>query len=248
MKTDDWRTLSAADEPPGSGWRVQLAKTHPGHHLSLPTSKRQQLTAKAGPPVCPNPDWAAAAQQAGLLSVKLFGAFGKGNGTEDDAPAVRRAINASLVCGGCVFFPPGQYQFHTTVEIGGGCFKGGGFSVPEAGVDGNSQPQVNIYGPNPGGPAIAIIDAGSGVMMQDLTFWGGTTAIYIGNSAGIRFVNVGAGAGADGDGVNTTAAGCNATGCNVVLGSMSAAMVVENSVRLLKHAQHSCVAALWLCQ
>ena len=156
-------------------------------------------------------------------------------GVTSDVPAVRRAINASRMCGGCVFFPPGQYQFHTTVEIGGGCFKGGGFSVPQGGVDGNSQPQVNIYGPNPGGPAIAIIDAGSGVMMQDLTFWGGTTAIYIGNSAGIRFVNVGAGAGADGDGVNTTAAGCNATGCNVVLGSMSAAMVVENSVRVLAH-------------
>ena len=65
--------------------------------------------------------------------------------------------------------------------------------------------------------------------MQDLTFSGGETAIYIGNSAGVRFINVGAIAGLDGDGVNTTAEGCNATGCNVVIGSMSAAMVVENS-------------------
>lgn len=45
-----------------------------------------------------------AAQVAGLLSVKLFGAVG--NGSHDDSPAAEAAMNASALCGGCVFFPP----------------------------------------------------------------------------------------------------------------------------------------------
>ena len=177
-KTDD--IPSASDEPPGSGWRVQLAKTHPGHHLSLPTSKQRQQSRHryVGSPVCPNSTWAAAVESAGLLSVKLFGA--KGDNIHDDAPAVRRAINASLQCGGCVFFPAssGNYQFHTTLVVHGGCFKGGGPTVPQAGADGSSPPQVNIYGPKTG-PAIAAIRVGSGLLIQDLTFFGTATAIYV---------------------------------------------------------------------
>ena len=121
LKSDDaWSMPSASDAPPGSGWRAQLAKTHPGHHLSLPTSQQRHNSVHkhAGPrPLCPDPAWADAVEMAGLLSVKMFGATG--NSTHDDAPAVRRAINASLHCGGCVFFPAGHYQFATTVVIHG---------------------------------------------------------------------------------------------------------------------------------
>jgi hypothetical protein len=37
----------------------------------------------------------------------------------------------------------------------------------------------------------------------------------------------------DADGVNATIAGCNATACNVVLGSVSAAMVVVSLITLV---------------
>jgi hypothetical protein len=49
-----------------------------------------------------------------------------------------------------------------------------------------------IYGPPRGqGPAISII-GGDCVLIQDLGFVGMDLGIYIGNSAGIRFINVGA--------------------------------------------------------
>ena len=41
---------------------------------------------------------------------------------------------------------------------------------------------------------------------------GETTGIYIGASAGVRFVNVGADASHDADGIDASAEGCNATG------------------------------------
>ena len=62
--------------------------------------------------------------------------------------------------------------------------------------------------------------------------------MQIGGSAGIRFVNVGAVASADLDGVNATVEGCNATACNVVLGSVSAAMVVVSAVTLVCSQHH----------
>ena len=45
-------------------------------------------------------------------------------------------------------------------------------------------------------------------------------------------VNVGAQIESDADHVDASVEGCNRTACNVVLGSMNAALVVENSVRL----------------
>ena len=86
--------LLTREEPPGSGWRTQLSKTHPGHPL---VGHRPTVT--GGPPgsdlktQCPNATIYAAVQQAGLLSVKLFGARGDYSG--DDAPAVRLAMNMS---------------------------------------------------------------------------------------------------------------------------------------------------------
>ena len=157
------------DEPPGSGWAAQLAKTHPTH----PLARGSAAGRRAAPPPCPNPEWAEAAQPAGLLSVKLFGA--QGNRTHDDAPAVRAAINASALCGGCVYFPPGEYFFGSTVVIKGhGCFKG---SAGHGSVDGLSPPSVNIYGPTqgakatgpPAGPPVALIKTDS-VLLQDLAF------------------------------------------------------------------------------
>ena len=174
-------------EPPGSGWAAQLSRTHPSHPFTL-----LQRTGTPGltpavashPAACPDPAWAAAVEPAGLLSVKLFGA--KGDGT-DDAPAVRLAINASAMCGGCVFFPPGEYFFNSTVQIQKGCFKG---SMGGGQVDGSSPPMVNIRGPAQG-PVIALLHADS-VLIQDLAFHGIYTGIYVGSSAGVRLVNVGA--------------------------------------------------------
>ena len=221
--------LLTREQPPGSGWRAQLAKTHPDHPLAAgagPTPTNHPTARLGGHPrdpnQCPNATIDAAVQQAGLLSVKWFGATGDGSG--DDAPAVRRAMNMTTYCGGCVFFPPGTYKFNTTLQIGRGCFKG---SDGHGAVDGSSPPQVNIYGPAEG-PAIYLNKA-EDVLIQDLAFHGQITAVYIGDAAGIRFVNVGAEAGGDADGVNATVEGCNATACNVVLGSVSAAMVIENS-------------------
>ena len=207
------------DEPPGSGWAAQLGRTHPTHPLARAAGAQGSAGGRAAvgaaPPPCPNPEWAEAAQPAGLLSVKLFGA--QGNRTHDDAPAVRAAINASALCGGCVYFPPGEYFFGSTVVISGhGCFKG---SAGHGSVDGLSPPSVNIYGPTqgakntgpPAGPPVALIKADS-VLLQDLAFHGETTGIYIGASAGVRFVNVGADAGHDADGIDASAEGCNATG------------------------------------
>lgn len=211
-------------EPPGSGWAQQLATTHPSHPftLQLKHTGPHHVDAGATPALCPNSSWSDAVAAAGLLSVELFGAVG--DRSVDSSPAVRAAINASLDCGGCVFFPPGEYLFNSTLLITHGCFKG---SAAGGGVDGSSPPQVNIYGPA-NGPVIALIKADS-VMIQDLSFHGEYTGIYIGDSAGVRFVNCGASAGKDGDSIDASAGGCNKTACNVVLGSMSAAMVIENS-------------------
>jgi hypothetical protein len=126
-------------------------------------------------PACPNATWAAAAQVAGLLSVKFFGAVG--NGTFDDSDAVRRAINASQLCGGCVFFPPtittiradgrgtenAQYRFGSTVSCSGCCLKGGGGG---GGAQGQLRPAVQVGGPT---DAPVIMVSGQGTYVQDLT-------------------------------------------------------------------------------
>lgn len=202
--------------PPGASWRSALQP----HHIQL---LRQH---QAGPPpTCPNASWHAAAQGAGLLSVKLFGAVG--DGSHDDAPAARAAMNASDACGGCVFFPPGgTYFFATTVALRG-CVKGGGGG---GGVQDQGRSEVTISGGGKGTPTVSV--SAMNVLVQDLVFYGDTIAIYIANAAIVRFVNVGAQIESDADHVDASVEGCNRTACNVVLGSMNAALVVENSVRL----------------
>lgn len=208
------------DAPAGSeGWHAALRPRHL-RHLSARTED-----AATSHSACPNASWAAASQVAGLLSVKLFGAVG--DGSHDDAPAVEAAMNASALCGGCVFFPPTDrtYRFAKTVGLRG-CIKGGGGG---GGAQNQMRPSVEISGPA-SGPTVSI--SGGDIYVQDLTFNGGTLAVYIANAAVVRFVNVGAqitemGTGIDK--VDSTAEGCNRTACNVVLGSMNAAMVVENS-------------------
>ena len=213
------------DAPAGSvGWH-DAVRPHHWRALVLQRDQQEHHQQESGWPNCPNASWAEAAQGAGLLSVKLFGAVG--NGTADDAPAVRRAMNASELCGGCVFFPPtsAAYKFETTVALRG-CIRGGGGG---GGAQGQVRPSVPISGPDEG-PVVSI--SGQGVFVQDITFNGGTIAVYIANAAVVRFVNVGAQISRMGtgiDSVNSTVEGCNRTACNVVLGSMNAAMVIENS-------------------
>jgi hypothetical protein len=102
-----------------------------------------------------------------------------------------------------------------------GCLKG---SMDNGGTNGGGPPQVSISGAN---GLVSTVFVNLALYMQDVTITGDTLAIHILNTASVRFVNVGAAAGRDADHVNTT--DCNATGCNVVLGSMNAAMLVENS-------------------
>ena len=182
--------------------------------------------ARPAPPVCPNATLAEAVAQTGLLSVRMFGAIG--NGSADDAPAARAAFNMSRLCGGCVFFPPGDYRFATSVYVSG-CVKGSqGFG---SGVDGSTNPQTVIKGPGPGGGPVMIAanKSASNMLLQDLSLEGSDTGLLISHAYKIRLINVGISASANADGVDTSAAGCNATGCNVVLGSRNAALVVENS-------------------
>ena len=189
--------------------------------------------------MCPNASWSRALEPAGLLSVKLFGA--RGDGQHDDADAVRRALNASVCCGGCVFFPPGQYRLGSTVRISG-CVKGSAGTSASGGITGSTPPNVLITGAS---PPIAVVDDDDGVLLQDVAVRAATLAILIKGAAIVRFVNVAAQALADGDGVDTSVGGCNATGCNVVLGSMNAAMVVENSFWLWSVAQTTPIPGQW---
>ena len=83
----------------------------------------------------------------------------------DDAPAVRRAMNASELCGGCVYFPPSSagYHFATTVALHG-CARGSGGG---GGAQGQVRPSVQISGPALG-PVVTT--SGQGMFVQDLTF------------------------------------------------------------------------------
>ena len=163
--------LAAASSPTFAppGWHAALT---PAHHAAID----RMTTSATMPPPCPNISWAAAASEAGLLSIKLFGAVG--NGTADDSDALRAAINASSMCGGCVFLPPGVYHLATTVQVGGSCIIGA--ASPGAGTDGTTKPQAQITGPPElGHPAIVI--NGHDTTVQDVTVTGASIAIYITN-------------------------------------------------------------------
>jgi hypothetical protein len=164
--------------------------------------------------------------ETGLLSVKLLGAVG--DGVHDDAAAVRAALNVTRGCGGCVFFPPGEYLLNSTVTVSAaGCVKGSRNWDGNAPVDGASQPAVTVRGPPTGrGPAL-ILEGWTTI--EDLAVVGADTGILINHTQIVRMINVGVAATTNADGVVTTAPSCNATGCNVVLGSRNAALVVENS-------------------
>ena len=91
--------------------------------------------------------------------------------------------------------------------------------------------QTSHPGPGPGGGPVMIAanKSASNMLLQDLSLEGSDTGLLISHAYKIRLINVGISASANADGVDTSAAGCNATGCNVVLGSRNAALVVENS-------------------
>jgi hypothetical protein len=179
-----------------------------------------------------------------LLSVKLLGAVG--DGIADDAPAARAAFNLTLTCGGCVFFPPGTYRFNSTVAIWG-CVRGSrGFG---AGVDGSTQPEVAIRGPGPGlGPAMVANHSAGNMLLQDLSIMGSDTGLLIYQTYKVRMINVGISADANADRTDTSAVGCNRTGCNVVLGSRNAALVIENSFWLWFERCSFAVANMYPCK
>ena len=173
-------------------------------------------------------EWNRTLLAAGALSVLDF--VQPTDGT-DAAQAVRRAINASRACrGGTVLFPArrGGYSFASTVAIerlAGLQLRGSGGDVAEFTVP----PQVEIRGPKTG-PAF-LFHSSEKVFLQDLNIIGGNVAVVIADCAVIRVNNCAMTATTVPantiDDVNTSVAGCN--GCNVVLGSQNAALIVENS-------------------
>ena len=136
---------------------------------------------------CPNASWSDAVETTGLLSVKLFGA--RGDGVADDSEAFRAALNATRCCGGCVFFPPGEYLLNSTVMVSG-CVKGSTGGTTQAQSIATMPQSVLLVGPTDGGPPVAIIDEDDGVLLQDVAVRGGTMGVLIRGGAGVRFINV----------------------------------------------------------
>lgn len=237
--------LSALHEPPtiGSTWRharlPRSAALQQNQQLERPPVNTSACLITASPDgeqcggrkicyVCPNITWRAAVEATGLLPVRMLGAQADGT---DDSEAVRATLNATQCCGGCAFFSPGVYSVNSTVIIhgGGGCIKGAtGSNTAVAQSLATTAGNSVLIGLMSEGPTLAIIDADDGVLLQDLNVKGGTMGVLIRGGAGIRFNNVYVEASKLGDHVDTSAANCRKTGCNVVLGSMNAALVVEN--------------------
>ena len=173
-------------------------------------------------------EWRRALEATGQLSVLDF--TDKAD-KADDAPAVRRAINASRACGGGVIAFPARrqgYSLESTVVVeraAGLQLRGSGGAVAEFTVP----PQVAIRGPKLG-PAFTFRSSEK-FELRNLNIKGGTLAVLIADCAVVRvsncaFMATTVPAGTIDD-VNTSLAGCN--GCNVVLGSENAALIVENS-------------------
>ena len=197
--------------------RLSLAAVEPFLRPSPPPPARDcQLT------------WRRTLQSTGALSVLDFTLPEDG---ADAAPAVRRAVNASRACrGGVVVFPAREegYDFSSTVVIeraAGLQLRGSGGAVAEFTVP----PQVEVRGPKLG-PAF-VLRSSEKSSLRDLNIVGGSVAVLIADCAVIRVSNcalaVTAVPAGTIDDVNTSVAGCN--GCNVVLGSENAALIVENS-------------------
>ena len=224
---------AAASTGASAAWQAKAGAVlaHSSHH-EREAAHRLTWSLHPRPGGFVRPTWCPASavehiDAAGLLSVKLFGAVG--DGLHDDAPAVRTALNVSAGCGGCVFFPPGDYFLNSTVATGGaGCMKGSRNWGGNAPVDGSSQPATTILGPPTGhGPALVV---NGWTTVEDLAIVGKDTGVLIPpGSAIVRMINVGMAATQNADNVTTTAPSCNETGCNVRLGSHNAALVVESS-------------------
>ena len=104
-------------------------------------------------------------------------------------------------------------------------------------------PQTTVIGPKDGGPAFQFGSCNStnsgSLVMRDLSITGMTVAMKISNAYVMRFTNVGFyAARSDGDLTNEQCApawkpvngtSCATSGCNAVLGSDNAALVVENA-------------------
>lgn len=104
------------------------------------------------------------------FNVKKFGAAG--NGVDDDAPAIQKAIDAAQIKGGCVYFPAGDYRIKKTLRIGGNSTgeptnwltlrgEGGGSKLYGDGVD-----CILAGRPNPGSKTPWM----NGARIESLTF------------------------------------------------------------------------------
>ena len=143
-----------------------------------------------------------------------------------DGPAVRWAMNNSHCCNAVVYFPPGSYKLHSTIElVSSVAFVGGGSRADQfqTGPEG-----ATIWGPA-SGPAFLGVNVQK-IRWENLVVIGSDCGITLLGVALIRFENVAIHAqmmGSGADLVNTSVAGCN--GCNVVLGSNNTALLIENS-------------------
>jgi len=151
------------------------------------------------------------------------------------------AIAATKDCGGAVFFPEGVYYLADTVEVpsntmlqGGGARSGQYQTGHSAQINACDEAHWTLpYGPcsaPSGGPAFLVKDA-FGVRLQNLRIFAAYSGVIVTNAALVRLDNVAVRAALSGPGaadrVNTSRAGCD--GCNLVLGSRNAALVIENS-------------------
>ena len=143
-----------------------------------------------------------------------------------DGPAIRWAMNNSQCCNAVIYFPPGSYKLHSTIQLlGSVSFVGGGSRADQfqTGPEG-----ATIWGPA-SGPAFLGVNVQK-IRWENLVVIGSDCGITLLGVALIRFENVAIHAqmmGSGADLVNTSAAGCN--GCNVVLGSNNTALLIENS-------------------
>eukprot|EP01045_Picozoa_sp_COSAG04_P005862 COSAG04_NODE_278_length_18351_cov_17.582676_12_plen_321_part_00 len=167
---------------------------------------------------------ATEAQQAlmnatGRLSIKATGAVG--DKQADDGPALVRALALAKACGSAeVYLPPGHYLINSTVHMPSG------MTIAGTATGGMETPAAILYGPVDHSP-ILMINRTMNVVLRNLQLEGGGLAVHIFDAAGVRFEGVGVSASVNVDKVDASAAGCD--GCNVRLGSMNAAMVIENS-------------------
>lgn len=144
-------------------------------------------------------------------------------GAIDDSRSLRAALRLATLCDGAeVYLPPGGYYLGTTVRVPDGiAFVGG------AGLRSHMQfmdtPQASIYGPTEG-PALLFENVDGGNSMSNIMVHGQSSAIIMRNVALVRFTDVGLKAAVNSDKVDSTK-----PGCNVVLNSTNAPLVIENS-------------------